>query len=265
MTDIQIFRNEQFGEVRTIEKNGEPWFVAADVCNHFGVTNRNRAMQALDEDEKGGTQMNTPGGVQNVAIVNEAGLYSLLFALQPTKARGVSDEYIEKRCEELKAFKRWITHEVIPTIRRHGAYATETTIESIIADPESGIKLLQALKAEQERRKEAEAIAEAQRPKALFADAVAASDNSILVGELAKILRQNGVETGQNRLFRWMRDNGYIMRYTNVPTQYSMERGLMEVKERAINNPDGSVRITQTIKVTGKGQAYFVNKFIGGA
>ena len=250
MTDIQIFKNEQFGEVRTIEKDGEPWFVANDICKVLGHTNSRVAVAALDEDEKGVSKVYTLGGEQQMTVVNEAGMYQLV---------------IRSNLPAAKAFKRWITHEVIPTIRRHGAYATETTIESIIADPESGIKLLQALKAEQERRKEAEAIAEAQRPKALFADAVAASDNSILVGELAKILRQNGVETGQNRLFRWMRDNGYIMRYTNVPTQYSMERGLMEVKERAINNPDGSVRITQTIKVTGKGQAYFVNKFIGGA
>lgn len=250
MTDIQIFKNEQFGEVRTIAKDGEPWFVANDICKVLGHTNSRVAVASLDEDEKGVSKVYTLGGEQQMTVVNEAGMYQLV---------------IRSNLPAAKAFKRWITHEVIPTIRRHGAYATETTIESIIADPESGIKLLQALKAEQEHRKEAEAIAEAQRPKALFADAVAASDNSILVGELAKILRQNGVETGQNRLFRWMRDNGYIMRYTNVPTQYSMERGLMEVKERAINNPDGSVRITQTIKVTGKGQAYFVNKFIGGA
>lgn len=249
MTDIQIFKNEQFGEVRTIEKNGEPWFVANDICKVLGHTNSRVAVAALDEDEKGVSKVYTLGGEQQMTVVNEAGMYQLV---------------IRSNLPAAKAFKRWITHEVIPTIRRHGAYATETTIESIIADPESGIKLLQALKAEQERRKEAEAIAEAQRPKVLFADAVAASDNSILVRELAKILRQNGVETGQNRLFRWMRDNGYIMRYTNVPTQYSMERGLMEVKERAINNPDGSVRITQTIKVTGKGIVYFVNKFIGG-
>lgn len=250
MTDIQIFKSEQFGEVRTIAKDGEPWFVANDICKVLGHTNSRVAVASLDEDEKGVSKVYTLGGEQQMTVVNEAGMYQLV---------------IRSNLPAAKAFKRWITHEVIPTIRRHGAYATEMTIESIIADPESGIKLLQALKAEQERRKEAEAIAEAQRPKALFADAVAASDNSILVGELAKILRQNGVETGQNRLFRWMRDNGYIMRYANTPTQYSMERGLMEVKERAINNPDGSVRITQTTKVTGKGQAYFVNKFLGGA
>lgn len=249
MTDIQIFKNEQFGEVRTIAKDGEPWFVAADVCKALEIGNPTDAIRRLDTDER--TLVSIEGASNGLPVnaVSEAGLYTLVLG---------------SRKPEAKAFKRWITHEVIPTIRRHGAYATETTIENIIADPESGIKLLQALKAEQERRKEAEAIAEAQRPKALFADAVAASDNSILVGELAKILRQNGVETGQNRLFQWMRENGYIMRYTNMPTQYSMERGLMEVKERAINNPDGSIRITQTTKITGKGTLYFVNKFLGG-
>lgn len=230
MTDMQIFKNEQFGEVRTIAKDGEPWFVANDICKVLGHTNSRVAVAALDEDEKGVSKVYTLGGEQQMTVVNEAGMYQLV---------------IRSNLPAAKAFKRWITHEVIPTIRRHGAYATETTIESIIADPESGIKLLQALKAEQERRKEAEAIAEAQRPKVLFADAVAASDNSILVGELAKILRQNGVETGQNRLFR-------------------MERGLMEVKERAINNPDGSVRITRTTMISGKGQTYFINKFLGG-
>jgi anti-repressor protein len=246
MTDIQIFKSEQFGEVRTIAKDGEPWFVAADVCKVLDLSNPTIAASRLDEDERAKFNLGRQG---ETTIVSEAGLYTLVLG---------------SRKPEAKAFKRWITHEVIPTIRRHGAYATETTIESIIADPESGIKLLQALKAEQERRKEAESIARAQQPKVLFANAVAASSTSILVGELAKILRQNGVETGQNRLFRWMRDNGYIMRYTNEPTQYSMERGLMEVKERTINNPDGSVRITRTTMISGKGQTYFINKFLGG-
>lgn len=249
MTDIQIFKNEQFGEVRTSDENGVTLFCAADVARGLGYKDTVNAVKQHCRGVVKRHLTDSLGRTQEASFIPEGDVYRLI---------------VHSKLPSAERFERWVFDEVIPTIRRHGAYATETTIESIIADPESGIKLLQALKAEQERRKEAEAIAEAQRPKALFADAVAASDNSILVGELAKILRQNGVETGQNRLFRWMRDNGYIMRYTNVPTQYSMERGLMEVKERAINNPDGSVRITQTIKVTGKGQAYFVNKFIGG-
>lgn len=250
MNEIQTFRSEQFGEVRTVVQDGEPWFVARDVCKALEVANSRDAVSRLDDDEKGVVLTDTLGGAQKTAIVSESGLYTLVLG---------------SRKPEAKQFKRWITHEVIPSIRRHGAYATGATIESIIADPESGIKLLQALKKEQERRKEAEELAEKQKPKVLFADAVEASDNSILVGELAKILRQNGVETGQNRLFRWMRDNGYIMRYKNIPTQYSMELGLMDIKERAINSPDGSVKLTQTIKITGAGQRYFINKFLGGA
>lgn len=250
MNEIQVFRNEQFGEVRTVVLDGEPWFVANDICRVLEFANSSDVIKRLDDDEKSGVVLNDPHGrAQNTNVVSEAGLYTLVLG---------------SRKPEAKRFKRWITHEVIPTIRRHGAYATGATIENIIADPESGIKLLQALKREQERRKEAEELAEKQKPKVLFADAVEASDNSILVGELAKILRQNGVETGQNRLFRWMRNNGYIMRYKNIPTQYSMELGLMDIKERAINNPDGSVKLTQTIKITGAGQRYFINKFLGG-
>lgn len=249
MTDIQIFKNEQFGEVRTSDENGVTLFCAADVARGLGYKDTVNAVKQHCRGVVKRHLTDSLGRTQEASFIPEGDVYRLI---------------VHSKLPSAERFERWVFDEVIPTIRRHGAYATETTIESIIADPESGIKLLQALKAEQERRKEAEAIAEAQRPKALFADAVAASDNSILVGELAKILRQNGVETGQNRLFQWMRENGYIMRYTNMPTQYSMERGLMEVKERAINNPDGSVRITQTTKVTGKGIVYFVNKFIGG-
>lgn len=153
MNELTLFSNLQFGSVRTIDKDGEPWFVATDVMEVFKATNRNRLMQSLDPDEKGYTQMSTPGGPQQKAVVNEFGLYSLLFAMQPTKARGVSDEYVEKRCTELKAFKRWITHEVIPTIRRHGMYATPQTLEQMLADPETLIVTLQALKAEREQRR----------------------------------------------------------------------------------------------------------------
>lgn len=259
MNGLTIFKHNNFGEVRTVIRDGEPWFVAADVCERFGVTNRNRVMQTLDDDEKGGTQMMTPGGIQNVAIVSEAGLYSLLFALQPTKARGVSDEYIEARCAELKAFKRWITHEVIPAVRKHGMYA----VDQLLENPDIAIAAFTQLKEERARRKALEAQAAVDSPKVLFADSVAASKQSILVGELAKLLKQNGVEVGQNRLFEQLRDEGFLCKcgdQYNMPTQRSMELGIMEIKERTINCPDGSVRLTRTPVVTGKGQIYFVNK-----
>lgn len=247
MNEIQVFKNEQFGEVRTIDENGVTIFCAADIARGLGYKD---TVNAIKQHCRGVVKRHITdslGRQQDACFIPEGDVYRLI---------------THSKLPSAEKFERWVFDEVLPTIRRHGAYATGATIESIIADPESGIKLLQALKSEQERRKEAEALCEEQRPKALFADAVAASDNCILIGELAKILRQNGVETGQNRLFRWMRDNGYIMRFTNTPTQYSMERGLMELKERTINNPDGSVRITQTTLVTGKGQQYFINKIL---
>lgn len=275
MNELMIFESEQFGKVRTTMIDNEPWFVAADVCEYFGVTNRNRVMQALDDDEKGGTQMMTPGGMQTVTIVNEAGLYSLLFALQPTKARGVSDDYIEKRCAELKAFKRWITHEVLPSIRKHGGYLTPEKVEEALLNPDTLIRLATTLKEEREARRIAESKnaqlvekVEADAPKVLFADSVAASKQSILVGEMAKLLRQNGLEIGQNRLFNRLRREGFLgntgERY-NMPTQRAMDMGLFEIKEVTVTNADGSIRLTRTPKVTGKGQLYFVNRFLNQA
>lgn len=153
MTDLTTFKNEIFGEVRTVMRDGEPWFVAADVCEFFGVTNRNRVLQNLDDDEKGGTQIDTPGGTQTMTIINEAGLYSLLFYLQPTKARGISDEQIAERCELLRKYKRWITHEVIPSIRKNGAYLTPEAAYKMLSDPQNLIQLLTTLSEKNEEVK----------------------------------------------------------------------------------------------------------------
>ena len=124
--EIQIFRNEQFGQIRMLDKDGEPWFVLKDVCEAFGESNYRRVSGRLDDDEKGVSQIATPGGKQNMTIINESGLYSALFAMQPEKARGVDDEYIESRQKQLKAFKRWVTSEVLPSIRKHGQYTVDT-------------------------------------------------------------------------------------------------------------------------------------------
>lgn len=159
-----------------------------------------------------------------------------------------------------------MTAEVLPSIRKHGAYMTGATLDEIADNPDLLMKLAQNLKAEREKRIAAEKTIEKQKPKVLFADAVETSHTSILVGDLAKIIRQNGVDIGQNRLFDWLRENGYLIKAKradwNMPTQAAMDMKLFEVKERAINNPDGSVKITRTTKVTGKGQTYFVNKFL---
>lgn len=153
MKELQVFTNETFGEVRTVMKNDEPWFVASDVCEFFGVTNRNRVLQNLDEDEKGGTQIDTPGGIQTMTVISEAGLYSLLFYLQPTKARGLSDEQVAERCELLRKYKRWITHEVIPAIRKNGAYLTPETAYKMLSDPQNLIQLLTTLSEKNEEVK----------------------------------------------------------------------------------------------------------------
>lgn len=251
MNELSVFNYGQ-NEVRTVQVDGEPWFVAKDVCAVLELNDTNKAIQGLDDDEKGTNIVPTPGGNQQVSIVNEPGLYSLI---------------LRSRKPEAKTFKRWITHEVLPTIRKtNGAYLTLQKAEEILHDPNLIIGLAQQvidLKAKTEHQQKQ---IEADRPKTIFADAVSASHTTILVGELAKLLHQNGIEIGQNRLFEWLRDNGYLIKRKgsdwNMPTQRSMELGLFEVKERTVNEPSGSIRITKTVKVTGKGQLYFVNKFI---
>lgn len=238
--------------LRTLtDEAGEPWFVAKDVCDILGHSNVSMALDRLDDDERSKFNLGRQGETN---IVNEAGLYVLVLG---------------SRKPEAHEFQRWVTHEVLPSIRRHGVYATDVTIDSILNDPDFGIRLLTNLKDERARRREAEKTIEAQKPKVLFADSVAASHSTILVGELAKILKGNGVDTGQNRLFQWMRDNGYLISRKgtdfNMPTQKAMELGLFFIKETNIQHSDGHITVNKTPKVTGKGQTYFVNKFLANA
>lgn len=253
MSNIQVF-NYNSVEVRTIQNDGEPWFVLRDVCNVLGLGTPARVAERLDPDEVSQTHItDSMGRQQETTIINESGLYNVILR---------SDK------PEAKPFRKWVTSEVLPTIRRHGLYATPDTVEKMLADPDTTIKLLETIKQERAARMALEAKAEADKPKVLFADAVSASHTSILVGDLAKLLRQNGVEIGQNRLFSFLREKGYLCsqgeRY-NLPTQRSMDRGWFQVKETTINQPNGSVRITRTVKVTGKGQQYFINLFLSGA
>lgn len=241
--ELQTFTYKN-NAVRTIEKNGEPWFVLKDVCEILGLGTPARVAERLDKDEVSLTHItDSIGRKQETTVVNESGLYNVIIR---------SDK------PEAKPFRKWITAEVLPSIRKTGAYMTPETIEKVLMNPDTIISLATQLK-------ELQTKVEQDKPKVLFADAVAASQTSILIGDLAKLIRQNGVEVGQNRLFQWLRDNGYLCsageRY-NLPTQKSMELQLFEVKETTISNPDGSIRITRTTKVTGKGQAYFVNKFL---
>ena len=245
MNELQVFESDQFGQVRTVQKDGQPWFVAADVCRALEVRNNRDALSRLDNDEKGVALTDTPGGKQNLVIVNEPGLYTLVLGSRKPEAR---------------AFKRWITHEVIPSIRRSGGYIAG---QESMTDAELLSKALLVAQRQIEAR---DAQIETMQPKALFADAVSASKTSILISELAKMLKQNGVAIDQNRLFQWMRENGYLIRKQgadyNRPTQRSMELGVLEIKETVITHADGHVTVNITPKVTGKGQQYFINKFL---
>lgn len=229
--------------LRTLtDEAGEPWFVAKDVCDILEISNPSDALKRLDDDERSRFNLGRQGETN---IVNEAGLYSLVLGSRKPEAR---------------EFKRWVTHEVLPSIRKHGAYMTQQTLDKALTSPDFLIQLATKLKEEQEKVRELE-------PKARFADAVAASDGTCLVGELAKMLRQNGLDIGQNRLFAQLREDGYLGKTgsnRNVPTQKAMDLGLFRIKETAITHSDGHVTINRTAKVTGKGQTYFVNHYCPG-
>ena len=262
---LQVFNNGTFN-VRTLQDEAGIWFVARDVAaalDYSESSNPARLIQSVPDFWKGVKPFHTPGGEQEMLCLTEQGLYFFL---------GRSDK------PKALPYQMWIAGDVVPAIRKHGLYATPQTVEKILNDPDAFIQLLQAFK--NERAKSAaleqenttlQAQVEKDRPKVIFADAVDASKESILIGNLAKILNQNGCSIngksiGQNKLFIWLRENGYLMncrgeRY-NMPTQRSIEKGLFEVKKVVINNPDGSTKITHTTKVTGKGQIYFTNLFI---
>jgi len=249
MYEIKIFNNEQFGQIRVIDQNGEPWFVGKEIATILGYKNPQEAIRTHVEDEdKGMSEILTPGGKQMMPIINESGLYSLI---------------LTSKLPAAKQFKHWVTSEVLPGIHKHGMYATPETVEKMLGDPDVMIRILQEMRDERARRVKAEEKIALDAPKVLFADCVSQADNEILVGELAKLLKQNGMDIGQNRLYDRLRTEGYIMKGSTVPTQRAMELGLFRVIERSIVQPNGTTRVTQTTKVTGKGQQYFVNRYIG--
>ena len=251
MNALKIYENAEFGQIRTVEINGEPWFAGKDVAEALGYVKPLNAISAhVDEDDslKQGL-IDSMGRTQETIIINESGLYSLILG---------------SSLDSAKKFKRWITSEVIPSIRKTGSYNLPQTYADALrelankAEEAERLALVNRKLEEQNLR---------MRPKEIFADAVATSKTSILVGELAKLITQNGVQIGQNRMFKWLRENGYLMSSgtsCNMPKQRYVEQGLFEIKESNIQNADGSVRITRTTKVTGKGQQYFINKFLKG-
>ena len=249
MNELKIFENAEFGQVRTVTIDNEPWFVGKDVAEALGYAKARNAIAShvSDEDKKDAPIQGTPGGMQTMTMINESGLYALIFG---------------SKLEAAKRFKHWVTSEVLPASRKHGAYA----VEELLNNRDMAIKAFTALKEERERNELLQADNARMKPKEIFADAVSASKQSILIGELAKLLKQNGYDTGEKRLFTYLRDNGYLIRRKgtdyNAPTQRSMEMGLFEVKETAVTHSDGHTTINKTTKITGKGQQYFINKFL---
>lgn len=245
MNEVQIF-NFKENSVRTQYASDEVWFCLKDVCDILDISNSRKVVERLNQGGVTTSDTLTNGGMQKMTYINESNLYKVIF---------------QSRKPQAEEFTEWVTGEVLPTIRKTGSYSLQKD-SYMIEDP---IERAKRWIEEQEERKALENENKAMKTKARFAEAVSASEESILIGQLAKIIKQNGIDIGQNRLFQWMRDNDYLIkngtRY-NQPTQKAMGLGLFEVKERTVNNPDGSVRITFTTKVTGKGQVYFVNKFL---
>lgn len=250
--DLQIFKNEDCGEIRIVEENGKVWFCGSDVAKALGYTNPNKAINDHCRciTKRYTPHPQSPDKTIEMSFIPEGDVYRLI---------------THSKLPSAQKFESWVFDEVIPSIHKHGAYMTGETLEKALTSPDFLIELATKLKEEQAKRIELESKIEEDKPKVLFAQAVETSKSTILVGDLAKILRQNGVNIGQRRLFDWLRDNGYLMKAgssRNLPTQSAMDAGLFEIKESTVNNPDGSIRINKTTKVTGKGQTYFVNKFL---
>lgn len=252
MNELQIFNSPEFGDIRTVMVENEPMFCLSDVCRALEITNVGNVKQRLSE--KGIRTMDTltKGGNQKLLYINEANLYKTIF---------------QSRKESAQRFTDWVTDEVLPSIRKHGGYILG---QETLSDEELMAKAILVAKkkiAERDKIIEKQRLKiEADKPKTIFADAVSTSHTSILIGDLAKLICQNGYQIGQKRLFQWMRENGYLIvsgSSRNMPKQKYVEQGLFEIKESSVQNPDGSVRITRTTKVSGKGQLYFVNKFLG--
>ena len=251
---FEIYSNAEFGAVRTLETaEGKILFCGADVAKALGYSNSRKAL-ADHCKEKGVTKCDTltNGGIQALTYIDEGNVYRLI---------------THSKLPNAERFESWVFDEVLPTIRKHGAYMTPDTLQKALCNPDFIIRLATELNDTQAHVKHLETKIDNDKPKVIFAEAVSTSETSILIGDLAKIIKQNGVDIGQKRLFAWLRDKGYLIKRNgsdyNMPTQYSMDLGLFEVKETVIRHPDGHVTVNKTPKVTGKGQQYFINKFIG--
>lgn len=250
MNELQIFNSSEFGQIRTVTKDNNPMFCLGDLCKALELTAKEVKRRLNDEVVSKHPIPDSLGRTQEALFVNEDGLYDVI---------------LESRKESAKKFRKWVTSEVLPSIRKSGGYIAG---QETMSDSELMAKALLVAQKQIEQRntiiEQQKAKIEADKPKTIFADAVSASKTSILIGDLAKLICQNGYKIGQKRLFEWLRENGYLIKSgssKNMPMQRYVEQGLFEIKESNVQNPDGSVRITKTTKITGKGQIYFVNKF----
>ena len=253
MEEIKTFNSPDFGSIRIVVMGTEPWFVGKDVAEILGYSNTRDALaKHVDSEDKADVAIHDGRQNRYMSVINESGLYSLV---------------LSSKLPTAKKFKRWVTSEVLPSIRKNGGYLTPEKVEEVLSNPDTIIKLATDLKEERAKRKEAENRLEEAKPKVLFANAVTESDGTILIGDLAKFIKQNGRDMGQKRLFEQLRNDGFLIKQKcssyNMPTQRAMDMGLFKVKESSIVQPDGVVRLTRTVKVTGKGQIYFINKFLG--
>lgn len=257
MNNLKIFKNNEFGQVRTKVISGQPYFMLSDVCRVLEIKNSRDSKNRLNQKGVANTDIPTNGGIQKADFINESNLYKLVF---------------QSRKPQAEKFSEWVTGEVLPSIRKHGAYMKDEIIERTLSDPDYLIQLATTLKEEKAKRALAEAQIERDKPKVLFADTVSASNQSCLIGELAKLISQEAIRTGkldrkigQNNLFAWLRNNGYLCKSgerKNQPTQAYIEQGLFELKKGSYVDSNGSNITTTTTKVTGKGQIYFCSKFL---
>ena len=250
MNDMKIFENSEFGAVRVVDVNVEPWFVARDVASALGYVDTTQAIRMHCEKANDFRGVEMTATATPMKIIPEEDVYALIFG---------------SHLESAKQFRRWICDEVLPAIRKHGGYLTPAKLEEALTDPDTIIRLATNLKAEREKRQALEAQAAADRPKVVFAESIEVAKTSILVGEMAKLIKQaTGCDMGQNRFFEWLRANGYLHKggsARNMPTQRCIDAGWMEIKEGTRIGSSGECHITRTPKVTGKGQIYFVNLF----
>lgn len=253
MNEIKIFENVEFGAIRTVEIKNEPWFVGKDVAEVLGYSNTMKAIRDhVKDNHKLAERIVLSGQTREAILIDEAGVYSLI---------------MRSKLPTAEQFQEWVTSEVLPAIRKTGGYINGS--ESMSDDEIMARALLMAQKTienNKERISQLESDNDRMRPKEIFADAVAASDQTILIGDLAKLIKQNGYDIGQKRLFEWLRQNGYLIKRKgadyNSPTQRAMEMGLFRIKETSITCPDGHTKVNKTTKVTGKGQQYFLNLFL---